>query len=205
MDNETFTLGVAPDGIKNRTDIRILICYMLDQHPDPLNKNDILTLVTRYGFANNLETAASIEHLILNEHILCNEKTDTLVLSPLGVRVVKDLSSRLPNTIRKKTHDVVIKLLDRRRSERENVFHYEPCGSGYRVTCTIGVYHINSYGEAVPTDDTGDTMTISCLLPTLAMVNTVRERFFDDPTTLYKTVMQQLTGEQALLDTDEKY
>lgn len=189
MDNDTLTAGVAPDGIKNRTDIRILICYMLDQFDEPLTKTDLIELIFTNKYANSIETLSAIEHLIDNDHLMYNKATDALLLAPLGKRVSDDLSSRLPLTIREKSYAAIEKLLYRRRSERENGFLVEERPDGYNVTCIIG-------GK---TPETG-AMSVSLPLPNKRRVNEARERFFDDPEGLYRLVYAYMTGDQSLLN-----
>jgi len=188
MDNDTLTVGVSPDGIKNRTDIRILICYMLDQFQEPLTKSDIIELIFVNRYANYIEALSAIEHLIGNDHLMHNPATDALLLAPLGKRVSDDLSSRLPNSIKRKSRDAIEKMLKRRRSERENGYIVEPCEGGFNVTCVIGSQEPEK-----------GLMSVSLLLPTPERVNEARERFFDDPESLYRLVYAQVTGDDSLL------
>lgn len=189
MDKDTITVGVSPDGIKNRSDIRILICYMLDQFPEPLTKGDVIELIFTNQFANYIETLSCIEHLISNDHLMHNPETDALLLAPLGKRVADDLSDRLPNTIRKKSREVIDRLLSRRRNERENGFEVYEQDGGYKAVCTIGS---KSAEDAI--------MSLTLFLPTRERVNDARERFFDDPEGLYRLVYAQMTGDDSLLD-----
>jgi len=192
MDNDTLTVGVSPDGIKNRTDIRVLICYMLDQFDEPLTKSDVIELIFTNQYANYLETLSAIEHLIGNDHLMYNEKTDALILAPLGKRVSDDLSSRLPNSIRQKSRAAIDKLLSRRRNERENGFIVEDQqDGGYRVTCVIG--------SKIPEEG---AMCVSLFLPNEARVNDARERFFDDPEGLYRLLYAYMSGDDTLLNRD---
>ena len=192
MDKDTMTVGVSPDGIKNRTDIRILICYMLDQFPEPLTKGDIIELIYTNQFANYLETLSAIEHLIDNEHLMHNAETDALLLAPLGKRVTDEMSDRLPNTIRQKSRRAIDRMLSRRRNERDNGFDVLRQEDGFRVTFTIGSKN----------PDQG-IMSLSCFLPTTERVNEARERFYNDPEGLYRLVYAQITGDESLLDRGE--
>jgi len=189
MDNDTLTVGVSPDGIKNRTDIRILICYMLDQFDEPLTKSDLIELIFTNQYANYLEALSAIEHLIENDHLMHNDKTDALILAPLGKRVSDDLSSRLPNSIRTKSRAAIDKLLSRRRNERENGFIVTEQDGGFHVTCVIG--------SKIPDDS---AMNISLFLPTQERVNDARERFYDDPEGLYRLIYAYMTGDDSLLN-----
>ncbi len=188
MDKDTMTVGVSPDGIKNRTDIRVLICYMLDQFSDPLTKGDVIELIYTNQFANYIETLSSIEHLISNEHLMHNPQTDALLLSPLGKRVADDLSERLPVTIRRKSREAADRLLSRRRNELQNGFEATAQDGGFRVTCTIG--------SKKPEEG---MMSITLFLPTEERVNEARENFFNDPEGLYRLVYAKISGDESFL------
>ncbi len=191
MDNDTLTVGVSPDGIKNRTDIRILICYMLDQFEEPLTKSDIIELIFINKYANYIEALSAIEHLIDNDHLMHNPETDALLLAPLGKRVSVDLSSRLPNTIRHKSRAAIEAKLRRRRNERENGFISEPCDGGFNVTLVIG-----------SKDPASGLLSVSLPLPTQTRVDEARERFYNDPEALYRLIYAQVTGDDSLLRRD---
>ncbi len=42
MEYDAFTGGVAPGGLRSKSDIRILICYMLKSVNAPLSGDDII-------------------------------------------------------------------------------------------------------------------------------------------------------------------
>ncbi len=192
MDNDTLTAGVSPDGIKNRTDIRILICFMLDQFDDPLTKTDLIELIFENQYANSIETLSAIEHLIENDHLMYNTATDALLLSPLGKRVSDDLSSRLPTTIKEKSRAAIDRKLTRRRNERDNGFISERQENGeYKVTCIIGSKEPSS-----------GALSVTLLLPTKSRVSDARERFYDDPEGLYRLIYAYMTGDDTLLNRD---
>lgn len=182
MDNHTFTAGVSPDGIKNGTDIKILICYILSKADEPMDRGDVLGIIYEHRLANYLEAGDAMAKLIQNDHI-SDDENGVLSLTALGKRVAEDLYRRLPNTVRAKSDRATVKLCSRRRNERENTVAIDECANGYRVCCTI------------PCGSEGDTlMSVSLYCPTLSRANQMRERFFDDPAALYRAVLSCLSG-----------
>ena len=49
---ETFSAGVAPGGLRNIQEIKILICYIFDKLDKPLTKNDVTSILQSYEIAN---------------------------------------------------------------------------------------------------------------------------------------------------------
>ena len=45
MEYDAFTGGVAPGGLRSKSDIRILICYMLKSVNAPLSGDDIIKVL----------------------------------------------------------------------------------------------------------------------------------------------------------------
>ena len=47
MEYDAFTGGVAPGGLRSKSDIRILICYMLKSVNAPLSGDDIIKVLQK--------------------------------------------------------------------------------------------------------------------------------------------------------------
>lgn len=52
MEFEAFTGGVAPGGLRSKSDIRILICYILKSVGAPLSGEDIIRILQEKSLAN---------------------------------------------------------------------------------------------------------------------------------------------------------
>ena len=72
------------------------------------------------------------------------------------------------------------KLINRRHVSKQNKTKIEACDKGYHVTCTVN-------------DGTMETMSVKIYVPTYNYATVVRDRFLDDPETLYRAVMALLT------------
>ena len=55
MENDTFTGGVGPGGLRTKNDIRVLLCYLLASVSAPLRQDDILSILQEYNLANYFE------------------------------------------------------------------------------------------------------------------------------------------------------
>lgn len=63
MEYDAFTGGVAPGGLRSKSDIRILICYMLKSVNAPLSGDDIIKVLQEKSLANYFEASDALSAL----------------------------------------------------------------------------------------------------------------------------------------------
>ena len=184
MKHDAFDAGVEPGGLHSRQEIKILVCYLLLSAGVPLLRNDVLDIVCGSGMANFFDTCAAIDELVelgnLQEH-----EDDTLTVTDTGASATATLTDLLPYTLRERSAEAAVRLLARRRNERENHVTIEPCNGDYTVTCTVG-------GGSAP------LLTFSLLVADDRQAELVRERFLQDPLLLYQSTIAVLTGDARL-------
>lgn len=185
MENNALTAGVSPDGLKNRRDIKILVCFLLNTAAEPLAREDLTKIMCDKCLANYFEICDAIDRLIKNGNVLIDNETGFLSLSADGKTVAENLYDDLPLTVREKATATAMKLIARRRSERENRVEITKCDGGCKVECTLM---------------SGDLalMSVSLYVPDKRYASKVREQFLDNPESIYRTVLSQMTGERDL-------
>ncbi len=179
---DAFTGGVRPDGLKNKSDIKVLVCFLLSQCSQPLSRKDLTDIILDRGIANYFEASDAISSLIRHENVVVkeNELDGALAVTESGRIIADTLYDALPLTIREKSLDAMSKLVNRRHVSKQNKTKIEACDKGYHVTCTVN-------------DGSMETMSVKIYVPTYNYATVVRDRFLDDPETLYRAVMAQLT------------
>ena len=103
-----------------------------------------------------------------------------MTITDSGKFIADTLYDGLPVTVRERSLAAMAQLINRRHASKYNKTRIEACDKGYHVTCVIQ-------------DDTMETMSVKVYVPTYHYATTVRDRFLDDPETLYRAVMAQLT------------
>lgn len=181
MQQDAFTAGVQPDGLKNKSDIKVLVCFVISNCSQPLSRKDLTDIFLERGLANYFEANDAISSLIKHENLIEHPEDNSLSITESGKFIVDTLYDGLPVTVREKSLDAMSKLLNRRHISQLNKTHIEACDKGYNVTCTIN-------------DGTMETMRITLYVPTYNYATLVRDRFIGDPETLYRAVMAQLTN-----------
>ncbi len=181
--NNTFFEGVDPDGLKDITDIKCLVCYLIKSVDEPLTKkliND--SLQDDYSLANYFEVNQAISELlksgVLTTDILDGE--EVLILNERNRATASYLNGALPRTVREKAINCAVRLLTRSRRERENEIVVEKLEKGYNVTFTL--YDVDT-----------QFMKLTIYVSDMMQVEVVRENFLNDPTKLYSGIISSLT------------
>lgn len=177
---DAFTGGVQPDGLKNKSDIKVLICFLINHCSQPLSRKDLTDIFLERGLANYFEASDAVSSLIRHENLIEHAEDGTLEITEKGKFIADTLYDGLPVTVREKSLDAMAKLVNRRHTNKFNKTKIEACDKGYNVTCTVN-------------DGTMETMSVRVYVPTYNYATVVRDRFLDDPETLYRAVMAQLT------------
>lgn len=185
MINDAMSAGVARGGLTNKTEIKVLICYLLKVFDSPLPLDKLKEDLHFEGIANYFELAAAIGDL-----------EASLVIAPAmfdGVKkylgtnrsleVVDALGKSLPLTVKEKSCDIVAKYLSREKMAKENKVSIEKCGEGYTVTCSVCEKDL-------------ELVSVKLFVTSEVAANNVKNRFLDDPAKLLIEATESLTGEK---------
>ena len=63
MANNAFTAGVKPGGLNNSAEIRILLCYLIQNVPEPLSQEEIERALLGEELVNYFELASALSQL----------------------------------------------------------------------------------------------------------------------------------------------
>lgn len=180
---EAFSSGVEPGGLYAREDIQLLICYMLMSVDAPMPRQDVLDIVSGGGMANLFETGAAIDELVQRGTL--TEENDLLKIQESGRQAARMLYNRLPYTLRERSVKAAMQLLARRRNERESSIQIEELENGILVTCTIH-------------DGPSPLMAVSLRVADQMQAQMIREKFLDNPTLVYRSLIAMLTGNAGM-------
>ena len=172
MEYDAFTGGVAPGGLRSKSDIRILICYMLKSVNAPLSGDDIIKVLQ--------------DKALVSLGNVTREEDNTYVLTKRGKSVADDLEQLIPSSVRDKAVAAATALLASAKMERENVATIVRTENGYNVTCHI------SGGEM-------ELMSLTVYVPDLYQAREVKKNFHRDPQRVYNLMLAALTGDDEMM------
>jgi hypothetical protein len=186
-ENAALTGGIEPGGLRTKSDIRILVCYMLSSVHGPLSKSDIVKICQQEGLANYFEINDAISSLIKHENISVLEN-GCYQIEKTGEEIADNLDVTLPLSVRDKAMEAAFLLLASAKTERENTVEIVRTEQGYNVTCHI------SGGEM-------DLMNFTLYVPDLFQARMVKRNFHRDPEGVYKLLLSSITGNRDLAKT----
>ncbi|MBQ7289108.1 MAG: DUF4364 family protein [Clostridia bacterium] len=181
MDFDALTANVAPGGLNNRTEIRVLLCCLLANAKHPVSARLLKEGLHFEGLVNYFEVAYAMEDLLKNGNIqLVEAEQELYAITDSGKMVADTLCGDLPITVLQKGTQLVARILTRMRNEKENKVEFESVGNGCMVHCSI------MEGERT-------VMKVSLLVPDRICGNRIKESFLEDPESVYVDIMEKLT------------
>ncbi|MDP4119919.1 MAG: DUF4364 family protein, partial [Bacillota bacterium] len=138
MPYDAFDAGIEPGGLRNKEEIRILICYMLYSVKEPVEKDIVINALQENGIANYFETLESFNDLAQNGNITVSEGDKTkYIVSKSGEMIALQLESSLPITVKNKAMFSAMTILNKIKIEKENTVKIKKIESGYTVSGSI--------------------------------------------------------------------
>ena len=137
MDNNSaFSAGVRFGGLTDRTEIKILICYLLTEAKQPLTEQQIVDAVIGQQLVNYFELLDALSHLI--EQQLVTETDGLYSISEDGKEISHQLEKVLPFSVRERAYKAVIEILQYETLKRQNKTKITAVESGgFNLNCTI--------------------------------------------------------------------
>lgn len=176
---DTFDEGISLGGMRSKTEIRTLICYMLKSVGSPMTKENVVSALMEKGLANYFETGSCFEDLVRNGNI---EKTEenTYRLTSAGELIARELEDTLAPTVRERAVQCALSLIEQERKERENRVTITKTENGFTVNCAI------SGGDM-------DLLSFSLYVPDITQARMIRKNFYKNPEMFYSVMIAMLT------------
>lgn len=183
MEYDAFDAGIELGGLRNRDDIRLLVCYLLKSVDAPMTRQMLNDAMQEDGLANYFEVGQAIEELLKTGNISADIADDEEVLSVTdkGREAAELLQTSLPRTVREKAVNSAIRLTTRAKIERENKIEVKKEeNGGYNITFTLF-------------DRDTELMKLSIFVADSLQLEQVKQNFIDDPVKVYSTIITSLT------------
>ncbi len=184
---DTFDEGIALGGIRSKTEVRILICYLFTSIGLPMTKETVINALLEKGLTNYFEASSCFDDLIERENIKPLDN-DPRLYEPTdnGKMVSRELEDGLPLTVKERAYESALGLLEQEKVEKENKVSITKLDNGYNINCTIGGGDI-------------DLMSINLFLADSDQAKTVKKNFYKNPQLFYKVMLAVMTRNKALI------
>ncbi len=186
MANHTYTEGVRPGGLTTNKEIRILLCYLIDNTGGAMKKKELEEILLEEGLANYFLLAESLTQLAEQE-LLREDEHGFLHITPAGQTVARTLSGDLPKSICEAAVRGVIRAQQYAAKEAANICNIIQQPDGYHVEGHIG-------------DSSGTFFRLELYMPDKLTAAGVRSQFIEKGDEIYKLVLAALTNHPKLVE-----
>lgn len=178
---DTFDEGISLGGMRSKTEIRTLICYLFDKVNCPMKKETVINALQQKGLANYFESSSCFDDLVKNNNLEITDNENKLYfVTQSGKMISRQLEDTLALTVKEKACECTLSLLEKERIEKENVVTINKTKNGYTVDCSI------SGGDM-------DLLTFSLYVPDINQARIVRKNFHKNPLMFYNVIVSMLT------------
>lgn len=182
MANDAFSSGVAPGGLKDRADIKLMVCYLLKTFNKPLTRIQINEILQLHGIANYFEINSAVSELVLADQLISELVGDDEVITitekaRLDVEIIE---RDLPRSLREKAINSALKVTTRDRIKKESHVQVVPYDDGYHVTFTVN-------------DMATELLKITVYVTDESQIEIVKNNFYNNAVDIYSNVISSLT------------
>lgn len=184
MISDAMNAGVNPGGLQSRTEIRVLICYILYNLKEPIELERLKERLHFEGIANYFELAFAIADLEENGNIKVEFEENGAkfyVASGYSKDIVEALGNTVPFTIRERSLEIAERIISRRRNERTNKVNIEKIENAVYVTCTV-------------MERDAELISVKLMVPDEESALIIRENFLNDPMQVLLNATNGLLG-----------
>lgn len=185
MNDAAFDSGVRPGGLFKKSDIKLLVAYILSLCSEPFTSDQLGALVIETGLANYFEAVSALCDLAKNGSAV--ETPDGYVISDRGRVLIESISNELPFSVREQAAEQLKVMQLRKTSEYSGSVELEGSEKEHSLT-------------AVCTVKKGDDTLLCVKIPVENMYEAERlsKRFTDYTDVFYKSIHALMTGEITL-------
>ncbi len=95
---DAFSAGVEPGGLRNTTQIKVLINFIAERLKEPISSDMMLEAIQMHGLANYFEASQALDELLENGNIALSD--GKLHITPKGKLSVAELADDIPRTVK---------------------------------------------------------------------------------------------------------
>ena len=178
---DTFDEGISLGGMRSRTEIRTLICYLFKSVGVPMAKDAVVNALMEKGLANYFETSSCFDDLVRNGNVEMTDESKKLYnITDNGNMIATQLEDTLAPTVKERAVECAMSLLKQEQVENDNKVTITKTDNGYTVTCSI------SGGDM-------ELLSFSLYVPDKQQARIIRKNFYKNPDIFYSVMIAMLT------------
>ncbi len=181
---DSFSEGIAPGGLHQQPEIKLLVCYLLKTLKKPLSRTQINEILCEHQIANYFEANSAVSELVASGQILSEtaDGDEILTITTKALLEVSAIERSLPRTIREKAVEAALKILKRDKIKKESKVSVEKLEAGFHVTLCV---------EEMGTE----LLKITVYVADERQIEIVKNNFFNNAADVYSNIISTLTVE----------
>ncbi len=175
--------------IKNQTDVKIFILFLMNNLRYPLSQSELAELATEEGYVAEFDFAECFSELCEMGHIVAGEEDGEMryLISPTGIEASSELEGTLVAGLRKRSLESAMRILSLRRR-------------GASVSATVTQREDGYYTVECRTEDArGMIASFSLALASREVAEQIRTHFLEKPEEVVRGMTSVATGEVGYL------
>ena len=181
MENDALSAGVLNGGVFSTTEIRILICYILNAVKEPVPATMLANILHFEGIANGFEVSDAIVFLSKGGQIApVDDEEKYYEITESGRTVANELDSSLSLTVRKRAYLATLKMLAKIKNAS---------GTRFKISKENGY----SYLTCSAVDGKVTLIEVKMLIPDEKSGTYIREQFLENPSEIFSDIIEKLS------------
>lgn len=182
--NDTFSEGITPGGLREKSEIKLLLCYILKMVDKSLTRTQINDIFQEYPVANYFEVNEALSELVKNGTVVSdiNESDEVFTITHKAKYEVSTIERSLPRSIREKAVSAAFGVMTRDKIKNECEVTTTQKDGGYYVT-----FNVNEVGVKL--------MGLTVFVADASQVEIVKKNFFSNAVSIYSNIISSLTVE----------
>ena len=184
MSSDTFSKGIVPDGLREKNEIKRLLCYLLKALKRSLTRTQLNEIISECSVANYFDENVAVSELIAGGQVISeiSEGDELITLTAKAELDVSNIERTLPRTVREKSVAAAIRVLSRERIIKESKVETVALEHGYHVNFCVN-------------DMDTEMLKITVYIPDESQIETVKRNFFNNAVSIYSDIISSLTTE----------
>lgn len=178
MQFDALTAGIENGGLRSKTSIEILACYIVANSSEKITAKNIVDALVEGKIANYFEITNAISKMIKRGNFTEDEE-GYLHISDDCRYSVGIVENDLPITIREKAIELTAKTVRYEINKKENKTEISKEGNRFKITMHVS-------------DRDADFMELSLYVPTQAQAETIRDKFSEKPAEIYQNLINSI-------------
>lgn len=182
MSSDTFSEGILPGGLREKNEIKLLVCYLLKTMKRSLTRTQISEIMAEYSVANYFEVNGAVSELISGGQVISEicDGDELITITAKAELDVLAIEGTLPRSVKEKSVAAALKILSRERIIKESNVEILPLEHGFHVKFTV-------------MDMDTELLKITVYVPDEGQIETVKKNFFNNAVTIYSDIISSLT------------